>query len=183
MTKPQIDIIINNFFQENYTEFWREFFIIIAEIWDKYWVGILALLFGIYFYKKNYINKLITLFVTMFLGVSSSIAIKYLVARERPENMIIEYWGYSFPSGHSVFAVLFYGLLVYLFWDIIKNKILKFAILLFAVIMWVLVVISRLYLSVHYFTDVLTGIIIGLIWLIFGILLYKKLKKYEKNKK
>jgi membrane-associated phospholipid phosphatase len=44
----------------------------------------------------------------MFLGVSITIALKYLVARERPENMIIEYGGYSFPSGHSVFAVLFY---------------------------------------------------------------------------
>ncbi|MDQ7009420.1 MAG: phosphatase PAP2 family protein [Candidatus Gracilibacteria bacterium] len=177
MNTFEIDIIINTFFQENYTEFGREFFIIIAEIGDKYGVAILALIFGIFFFRKNYYNKLITLFTTMFLGVSSSIAIKYLVARERPENMIMEYGGYSFPSGHSVFAILFYGLLVYLFWDIIKNKILKYFILVFAIIMGILVMISRLYLSVHYFSDVITGFIIGLFWLIFGIFLYNKLEK------
>ena len=110
MSNFQVDIIVNNFFQENYTEFWKQFFVIIAEIGDKYWVAVLALLFWIYFYKKNYINKLKTLYLTMFLGVSMSVAMKYLVARTRPENMIIEYGGYSFPSGHSVFAVLFYGL-------------------------------------------------------------------------
>ena len=116
----------------------------------------------------------------MFLGVTSSVAIKYLVARERPENMIMEYWGYSFPSGHSVFAILFYGLLVYLFWDIIKNKLVKYFVLIFAIIMWILVVISRLYLSVHYFTDVIWWLAIWLFWLIFWIFIYKKL---EKNKK
>ena len=180
MSNLKIDIIVNNFFQENWTEFWRQFFIVIAEIWDKYWVTILALIFGIYFYKKNYLNKLITLFATMFLGVTSSVVIKYLVARERPENMIIEYWGYSFPSWHSVFAILFYGLLVYLFWDIIKNKLIKYFVLIFAIIMWILVVISRLYLSVHYFTDVIWWLVIWLFWLLFWIFMYKKL---EKNKK
>ena len=115
----------------------------------------------------------------MFLGVSSSIALKYILARERPGNMIIEYGGYSFPSWHSVFAILFYGLLVYLLWDIIKNKLIKYLVLIFAIIMWILVMISRLYLSVHYFTDVIWGWIIWLLWLIFGIFLYKKL---EKNK-
>ena len=180
MSNLKIDIIVNNFFQENWTEFWRQFFIVIAEIWDKYWVVILALIFWIYFYKKNHLNKLITLFTTIILGVTSSIALKYLVARERPENMIIEYWGYSFPSGHSIFAILFYGLLVYLFWDIIKNKLIKYFVLIFAIMMWILVVISRLYLSVHYFTDVIWWLVIWLFWLIFGIFMYKKL---EKNKK
>jgi undecaprenyl-diphosphatase len=179
MINAQIDIIINNFFQENYTEFWKQFFIIIADIWDKYWVFILALIFWLYLLKKRYYNRLITLFTTMFLGVSITIALKYLVARERPENMIIEYGGYSFPSGHSVFAVLFYWLLVYLFWNIIKNTLVKYSILIFAVIMWILVMISRLYLSVHYFTDVISWFLIWVLWLIFGIFLYKKL---EKNK-
>jgi undecaprenyl-diphosphatase len=177
MTKFKLDIIINNFFQENWTEFWKQFFIIVADIWDKYWVIILTIIFWIYFCRKKYYNKLITLLITMLLGVSNLVAIKYLIARERPENMIIEYWGYSFPSGHSVFAVLFYGLLVYLFWDIIENKILRYLILIFAIIMWILVVISRLYLSVHYFTDVIWWLIIWLFWLIFGIFLYRKLEK------
>ena len=180
MSNLKIDIIVNNFFQENWTEFWRQFFIVIAEIWDKYWVAILALIFWIYFYRKKYYNKLITLFTTIFLGITSSVAIKYLVARERPENMIMEYWGYSFPSGHSVFAILFYGLLVYLFWDIIKNKIIKYFVLIFAIILWILIIISRLYLSVHYFTDVIWWLVIWLFWLIFWIFMYKKL---EKNKK
>lgn len=180
MSTFEIDIIINTFFQENYTEAWRQFFIIIAEIWDRYWVLILSLIVWIYFYRKKYYNKLISLFTTMFFWVTTSIAIKYLVARERPENMIMEYSWYSFPSGHSVFAVLFYWLLVYLFWDIIKNKFLKYSILIFAIIMWILVIISRLYLSVHYLTDVVTWAILGFIWLIFWIFLYNRLEKKKK---
>ena len=53
MTTIQVDIIINEFFQENYTEFWKQFFTIVADIWDKYWVFILALIFWLYFLKKK----------------------------------------------------------------------------------------------------------------------------------
>jgi undecaprenyl-diphosphatase len=176
MNVLNIDILVNNFFQENYTEAGKQFFIIIAEIWDVFWVVFLWIIFSLYFYKKWYFIKLKTLLISMILGVWSSVLIKYLVSRERPQNMIIEYGWYSFPSGHSVFAILFYWLLVFLFWDIIKSKFIKYLLLIFAIIMWLLVMLSRLYLSVHFFTDVLFWFILGLIWLIFWIIFYKKFK-------
>ncbi len=172
-----IDWVVNNFFQNNYTQNWKQFFEIIAEIGDKWWVMILAILFSIYFYIKKYFAKIITLLSSMTLGVWSSILVKYSVARERPSNMIIEYGGYSFPSGHSVFAVLFYGLLVYLFWDIIKNEYIKYIVLLVAIIMWILVMLSRVYLSVHYASDVFAWAILWLFWLLFGVVLYRKIRK------
>ena len=172
-----IDGVVNNYFQNNYSESWKGFFEIIAEIWDKWGVMILGVLFSIYFYIKKYFAKLVTLLTSMTLWVASSILIKYLIARERPENMIIEYGEYSFPSGHSVFAVLFYGLLVYLFWNIIKNEYIKYIVLLGAIIMWILVMLSRVYLSVHYASDVFAWAILWLFWLLFGIILYRKIKK------
>jgi len=96
---------------------------------------ILAVIFSIYFYIKKHFAKMISLLTAMTFGVASSTLIKHMIARERPSNMIIEYGGYSFPSGHSVFAVLFYGLAVYLFWDILKNRYTQYIILFGAVIM------------------------------------------------
>ena len=175
--KLPIDEVINSYFQNNYTDSWKQFFMIIADIWDTFWVMILAFFFSIYFYYKKYFSKLKVLLVPMILWVGTSTFVKFLVARERPENMIIEYWWYSFPSGHSVFAVLFYWLLVYLFWDIIKNKALKYSALVLAVIMWILVMISRLYLSVHYASDVFAGAILGLFFLLFWVVLNRRFKK------
>jgi len=172
-----LDWVINNYFQNNYTQNWKQFFEIIADIWDKWGVMILAVIFSIYFYIKKHFAKMISLLTAMTFGVASSTLIKHMIARERPSNMIIEYGWYSFPSGHSVFAVLFYGLLVYLFWNIIKNEYIKYIVLLWAVIMWILVMLSRVYLSVHYASDVFAWAILWLFWLLFGIVLYRKIRK------
>ncbi len=174
--KSYADVLINNFFQNNYTESWKQFFILIAEIWDKWGVALIALFVSVYFYIKKYYTKIIVLLSSMALWVGSSIWVKHFIGRLRPENMIIEYGWYSFPSGHSVFAILFYWLLLYLFWNIIKYEYIKYIMLLFAIIMWILVMLSRLYLSVHYISDVFAWAVLGLFWLLFGVVLYRKLE-------
>lgn len=78
---------------------------------------------------------------------------------------------FSFPSGHATIAVSFYGILIYYF--IVYAKDLKKKVLYFIVgsLIIGLIGISRLYLGVHYFSDVIAGYLLGGIWLVFSIII------------
>lgn len=104
--------------------------------------------------------------------------LKLIVARPRPNvlRLAVE-GGYSFPSGHAMVAMGFYGFLIYLIYIKVKNKKIKYPLIVFLSILILLIGISRIYLRVHYATDVIGGFIIGFIYLIFFI------KYLYKNKK
>ena len=84
--------------------------------------------------------------------------------------------GYSFPSGHSMVSFAFYGFLIYLINKNLKNKKIKYPLIALLSLLILLIGISRIYLGVHYVTDVLGGYIIGLIYLIVFIKVLKKKK-------
>jgi len=105
--------------------------------------------------------------------------LKIFFARPRPVLGVMSLSDYSFPSGHSSIAVAFYGFLFYVIAKIFKFKGgLK---CLWAVLFGLLIILiglSRLYLGVHYLSDVLAGYFIGLIFLSLGILFSEnKIKK------
>ena len=94
-------------------------------------------------------------------------ALKMLFNRQRPVgNRLIEASGYSFPSGHSMISMAFYGLLIYLAYKNIKNKKLKYAICIGLTLLIVLIGISRIYLGVHYASDVAGGFLLSIAYLI-----------------
>jgi membrane-associated phospholipid phosphatase len=77
--------------------------------------------------------------------------------------------GLSFPSGHAMSSVTFYGLLIYISLIYIKNTSLKFLISGFLVFLILMIGLSRVYIRVHYFSDVIAGFSIGVIWLFCAI--------------
>lgn len=96
--------------------------------------------------------------------------LKFIFQRERPNGYrLIEMSGYSFPSGHAMVSMAFYGLLMYIVYRIIKNKPVKIVLITLDVIIIALIGISRIYLGVHYFSDVITGYSISIIYLYFVI--------------
>ena len=96
--------------------------------------------------------------------------IKTIIARPRPQILrLVQEDGYSFPSGHSMVSMGFYGFLIYLIFKNIQNKKLKYPLIIFLSILILLIGISRIYLGVHYFTDVIGGFIIAIIYLIVFI--------------
>lgn len=107
-----------------------------------------------------------------------TLLLKEIVMRIRPDMMpVITETGYSFPSGHSVTAVCFYGYLAFLYWAYGKSDILRRCITIAAVCMILGIGISRIYLGVHFPTDVIGGYVGGLMWLSLSILVLDYINK------
>ena len=88
--------------------------------------------------------------------------------RHRPPGSLVEgITNYSFPSGHSFMSVAFYGLLIWLSVIYVKNNLLRLTIIAFLSLLILTIGFSRIYLRVHYATDVIAGFSLGLAWLIF----------------
>ncbi|ANU11854.1 phosphoesterase [Planococcus antarcticus DSM 14505] len=113
------------------------------------------------------------LFFIIAVGGGSllTVLLKNLYIRERPSiNPDIDAIGYSFPSGHSMGSLIFYGFLIYL---IIRTRQRSWIRWLFVAILTMLIVMigsSRIYLGAHFPSDVLGGYIAGLIWLILSLI-------------
>lgn len=96
--------------------------------------------------------------------------LKKILQRPRPnEFRIIEETGYSFPSGHSMVSMAFYGYLIYLIYIYVKNKYLKWTLIVLLSILICTIGISRIYLGVHYTSDVLGGFLISISYLVIYI--------------
>ena len=101
--------------------------------------------------------------------------IKVIIARPRPEiNKLVTETGYSFPSGHSITSMVFYGYLVYLTYKYINNKKIKIPLIIFLILLIPTIGLSRIYLGVNYASDVLCGFLLGTIYLILFISISKK---------
>ncbi|KKR32561.1 MAG: Phosphoesterase, PA-phosphatase related protein [Candidatus Falkowbacteria bacterium GW2011_GWF2_39_8] len=119
--------------------------------------------------KKKFI-ALMPWFTVLGSGASAYV-LKKLVQRQRPIESIYLEHSFSFPSAHSVLSVAFYGTLVYLLWRGIKTSSTKINALFAVIIITILIGFSRIYLNVHYLSDVLAGYLLGGIWLVAGIIL------------
>jgi len=96
--------------------------------------------------------------------------LKHIVQRPRPtEHRIIDESGYSFPSGHSMVSAAFYGFLIYLIYKNVKNKYLKWGLITILSLLIFLIGTSRIYLGVHYTSDVLAGFLVAISYLIIFI--------------
>ncbi len=101
---------------------------------------------------------------------------KHLFLRNRPIdiNLIVEK-GYSFPSGHSMVSLAFYGLFIYIVYKSNLNKFVKFLLIMLLSTIILLIGVSRIYLGVHYTSDVIAGFSLSLAYLLMYInLIYKK---------
>lgn len=110
-----------------------------------------------------------TLFLVIGIagGGIFNLLLKWIFHRQRPTlHRLIEETGYSFPSGHSMNSFVFYGMLCMLFFMFLKLRTTKAIIIMSTVLVIVMVGLSRIYLGVHYPSDVLSGYAAGGAWLI-----------------
>ena len=115
-------------------------------------------------------------------SISLNLILKYIFNRDRPLiPHLVKSYGLSFPSGHAMISASFYGLLIYLVWRHVAHPVWRWVLVVFLTIFIILIGFSRVYLHVHYASDVLAGFAAGFLWVIIAIYLLKKLEKYSRR--
>jgi membrane-associated phospholipid phosphatase len=109
--------------------------------------------------------------------------LKNLFGRHRPDIPLLEEArGLSFPSGHALMSVTFYGLLIYIVWKLVRRRWLKWVLVIFLAFLIFVIGFSRIYLRVHYASDVLAGFAIGFLWLVFSVWALNRMEKFSNKK-
>ncbi|WP_350342900.1 phosphatase PAP2 family protein [Proteinivorax tanatarense] len=185
-TFETIDSDINVFLTSLCTPFVEQTMILITALGGTKVSFILTVsAIGVLLYRKRfYLNFL--LINAMSGGVIITYIIKKMVARERiAETAYMNIWGlftdkisYSYPSGHSVKALLFFMVLAYFIYLEIENKKIKFIGISFFALLTFLIGVGQVLLERHYITDVVGGYLIALAWLSFCIAFTKPLITY-----
>ena len=112
----------------------------------------------------------ISIFTNLAIITILNQLLKRILQRPRPtEYRIIEETGYSFPSGHSMISMAFYGYLIYLIYKYVENKYVKWILISLLSVLICLIGVSRIYLGVHYTSDVLGGFLISISYLVIYI--------------
>lgn len=115
--------------------------------------------------------------------------LKDIFHRSRPPHHLVSgAGGYSFPSGHAFGGFIFTGIVLYIIWQTRKSHLVKWVLSVFVFALGTLIGASRIYLHVHYTTDVLGSLLIALLWLsfmyiVFRILYQHKLELKQANEK
>jgi membrane-associated phospholipid phosphatase len=135
------------------------------------WIVVPLLMTAVTLWQQRKI-ELAVLFLLSFAGAAGLNALlKLLFARPRPQLFppLVTEHSFSFPSGHTMSAGAFYGLLAILLWH--NQRYIKAILAGF----WILLVgTSRIYLGAHYPSDVLASLTAGTIWLILVTSFYQK---------
>lgn len=183
------DNIIINLFYSIRNPFLTKGMIFISFLGGEFIPGAIIVLVIFLFLKKHIKESILFLFIS---GMSFSInsILKEIIQRPRPNfHPIIVATDYSFPSGHAMDSLVFYMALTYLVFHFTGSKKLTLiAFLIFGSIVF-FIGISRVYLGVHYPTDVIAGYIGGLFWLVSVLLIdrtfifYKLFKESKKINK
>ena len=159
--KP-FDLKIISYIQSLENEYLTVFYKMITIIADTYQSAIITILLVTFLYFKKHYREALFLAITMTTCGLAMPLLKNIFSRERPNfYRLIDISGYSFPSGHTTSATTMYLTLAIILLSIMK-KLNKYFVFSIAVLGIVIIGSSRIYLGVHYPTDVMAGICLGI---------------------
>ena len=152
-------------------------FKIITNLCNPIVIGIISVI--ILFYMKNKKDYTFALFLNIGITALLNLVLKSFFGRTRPastQSLIVEQ-GYSFPSGHAMFAIAFYGFLIFLLWKSATKKSLKITFTTLISILILAICFSRIYLGVHYTSDVIGGVCVSLSYIIIYLFVVNRNSK------
>ena len=143
------------------------------------WIGVVLLFVVLFLVWKRWWPSLATLIVAVPGGMLLNELVKMLVHRPRPfvAGQFVDWSGYSFASGHTIGATLLYGQLALFIVPSIKARRWRTLTVAGAILVVLLVGFSRIALGAHYLTDVLAGIVFGLLWLALCLIAGKPMRR------
>jgi membrane-associated phospholipid phosphatase len=162
-----LDVRLANWFHANATASMTGFMLFISNWHGMVGAPIMAALLAAYFYREREHYWMLAVFAVVPGGMLLNVLLKYVFHRARPsfDNPLLSLTTYSFPSGHTANAALLYGLVAC--WLVMRHRHFgaRVAIVAGACTMVALVGVSRMYLGVHYLSDVLAASAAGCAWL------------------
>jgi len=155
----------------------------ITNLGDLYGYIVITTICSLFFYFKfknwHYVVQLI--FVIIISGLSN-LALKEVINRARPTaEHLVSVQTLSYPSGHAMSATAFYGFLIYLCYFLKINKYLKISLIFLCSFLIVAIGISRIYLGVHFPSDIAGGMIAGTIWFMFCVLIFNIIDLFRRE--
>ena len=172
----RLDPIVNSFMPNIKNDFLTNLSIAVSFIFDIKSVIIISLILSVYLWVK--FSKKDSIFFIFTVGLNGGVLyiLKELIQRARPLNLLVAENSFAFPSAHAATAIVFFGLLIYLISKKSELRSLKLISLVISIFMILFICFTRLYLNVHWFSDVLGGIAVGLFILSGGIIVRECLK-------
>ena len=130
-------------------------------------IAVIGAVVAVFFILRRAWLNLLIWAVALGGGQILNLLLKTLFARPRPvfDVPLDVEWQFSFPSGHAMMSIITYGLLLYFILDTLKSRRWRIVIAVATVALLVVIGFTRLYLGVHYLTDVIGGFAAGWIWL------------------
>lgn len=108
--------------------------------------------------------------------------LKQLFGRHRPlVPLLEEAKGLSFPSGHAMMSMTFYGLLIYIIWEHVEQLGLRLTLVFLLMCLILMIGVSRIYLNVHYASDVAAGFSLGLVWLVLAVYVLNRMERISRK--
>lgn len=175
-----IDLKVTQAIQSFNLPFFRSLMILISRLGDIS-LGLASVIFfslTVFFTAKKK-RLAIVIWLTTSSMVLINQTVKFLIARPRPSSVLIQIEGIfknadSFPSGHVMFFIALYGFLLFFVDTQFKKSWLRGVLMLTFCALIILIGLSRIYLGVHWFSDVLGAYLLGFYWLFVMIWIYKK---------
>lgn len=155
---------------------WDGFFLWITQFGNSVSIALLFLaVFLVLIRGKKYIDALWLASNVVIIAIIVNPLLKLFFSRERPllEHLVVE-TSFSFPSGHATASMVFYGSLLLLVPLFIQSKVWRLSLQGLLSIFILLIGISRIYLGVHFPSDILAGYCESLTWLLFTYPMYRK---------
>lgn len=158
-----------------------QFFILITNVGDIY--GYLLVIGLGLLISWVYIKRWKQMVQMMFVLICASIfnvLLKQFFQRARPSNEhLVLAETLSYPSGHAMSAMAFYGFVIFLFYRSKMNRFLKYSLILLLFLLIVCIGVSRIYLGVHFPSDIAGGYIAGFIWVVFCIIIFDLIEIFK----
>ena len=138
----------------------------------------------LYYVKIKKIQEATVVGIIAIISLLSGWLLKVLFHRPRPSLPLISgAGGFSFPSGHSLGGFTFSGVMIYLLWRTSLNPFLKWILSILLIISSILIGISRIYLRVHFASDVLGSLLLTVVWLSLTFILLETIEKNTTKEK
>ncbi len=162
-----------------------QYFVIITKTGNAYSylivIGLCAVISFLILKKWKY---MVQITLVLLLSALSNSVIKRFVNRARPDlEHLVTVKSLSYPSGHAMVAMAFYGFVAYLFYKFNLPKFVKVTTVLVLLLLILSIGVSRIYLGVHFPSDVLGGFIAGAIWVVFCIIIFNLIAIFKPNSK